>query len=112
MLFALKLVKCTRHKKCVFKIPSLVTYEIYISKCFIIVISIFSSIIIPNTIVSNNSFQISSSIILDITFKNSFSKVWFTYVIILSERFGESDSLINSTIEGKILIGKFFFAKK
>ena len=112
MLSALKLIKYIRHKKRVFKIPSLVIYKTYISKCFVVIISILSSIIISNTIVSNNSFQISSSIVLDIAFKNSFLKIWFTYVIVLSERFGESDSLINSTIEGKILIGKFFFAKK
>ncbi|PKB94047.1 hypothetical protein RhiirA5_365805 [Rhizophagus irregularis] len=68
---ALQLVKGTMHKNRVFKIPFLVTYEAYISKCFVVVISVLSSIITPNAVTLDNSSQISSLIVSDIASKNS-----------------------------------------
>ncbi|PKY52632.1 hypothetical protein RhiirA4_408468 [Rhizophagus irregularis] len=71
MSSALQLVKDMMHKNRVFKIPFLVIYKAYISKCFVVVISVLSSIITPNAVTLDNSFQISSLIVSDIASKNS-----------------------------------------
>src|SRR5204862_6580768 len=105
-------VKGKRHKKRVLNIPCLVTYETYISKCLVVVISVLSSIIIPNATTSDNSFQISSSIVLAIAIRNSCPEISFVYVINPSEIFGVSDSFIISIVEGKSRRGKLFFDKK